>query len=323
MILAATNEEIKKWVGVTANFEPENLIHSGNEVKKNIIDIIGDDEFNLLVSNYPGSFTPEQTAIFSLVQKAIVNLAMLHYADNGGQLEITQAGFHINTSAERKTAFEWQIKQFKRGCMNDGFSALQDLLIFLWDSPTNTYTAWRASANKDEHLKFFCNDAITFSKGYNIKKSYSLFCELKDSIAFVEMQYIIPIIQPVVAADLKQKIKNFSLNSIEKELLEKVNFALATMTIFHAIPRTSTVFTESGIFEPFSSMNLSVNASNPARDSGLSLKLRDAENIGNKYLVELGRFMVKNTASFPLYESPAESSTNINNINNGIYVAGL
>ena len=76
------------------NFEPENLIPSANEKKKYIIDIIGDVMFNELIFNYPNALTPEQTEIFPIIQKSFVNLAMWHYADNGGQLEISQAGLY-------------------------------------------------------------------------------------------------------------------------------------------------------------------------------------------------------------------------------------
>lgn len=323
MILAATTDEIKKWVAVTANFEPANLVPAANEIKRFIIDILGEDEFNLLVANYPNTLTIEQEAIFPIVQKAMVNFAMWHYAGSGGQLEISQSGMHINTSDTRKTAFEWQIKQAMNGFKQTGGSALQDLLLFLWGSATGTYLLWRASDQKREHLKFFCNDAFSFSAGYGIKNNYTLFRELKDTISFVEMQYIIPVLQSSLAADIKAKIQNFSLSPIEIQLVEKINFALASMTIFHAIPKMANTFTELGIFDNFSSMNMTVNASNPARDTGLSLRLREAENVGQKYLVELGRFLITNATSFPLFTPPTESTTPINKIENGIYMAGL
>jgi len=323
MILASTTAEIKKWVSVSNNFEPENLIPSANEVKKYIIDIIGDVMFNELIFNYPNALTPEQTEIFPIIQKSFVNLAMWHYADNGGQLEISQAGFHINTSKDRKTAFEWQINQVKRGFKLNGFNALQELLLFLWKSNPTSYLLWRGSANKDEHLQFFCNDAIAFSRGYNIQKNYLLFCELKDTITFVEQQYIIPVIQEVVAIDLKSKIKTLSLNGIESLLIDKINLALASMVIYHAIPKLANIFSEHGVFEKFSSMNITADASNPARDTTLSLRLREANNTGEKYLVQLGRFMLNNADEFPLYEPPTENNTSINDIKKSIYIAGL
>ena len=66
-------------------------------------------------------------------------------------------------------------------------------------------------------------------------------------------------------------------------------------------------------------MNITADASNPARDTTLSLRLREANNTGEKYLVQLGRFMLNNADEFPLYEPPTENNTSINDIKKHIY----
>ena len=320
MILAATTPEIKKWISVTTNFDAENLDPPSLAVKKFIVDILGDDEFNLLVTNYDSNaLTAEQEALLPYVQNAYVNLAMHHYIGNGGQLEISNAGVNINVTVDKKTAWEWQIKEHKAGLKTTGFNAIEELLYFLWSSPAGTYLLWRASAQKNKHLNLFCNSAKQFSEAYNIKENYALFRELKDTIAFVEMQYIVPVIQTAVANDLHNKIKNFSTSAIEDKLIEKITAALANKTIVHAIPKLASVFDELGIFENFTSMNMSVNSTNPVRDTGLSLRIREADKVGEKYLVDLARFIKDNALSFPLYVPDTSTPVQINTIENGFY----
>ncbi len=319
MLLAATTAEIKKWAKVTNNFDPLNLVPSANEIKKYLIDVLGDDEFNLLVTNYDAAtLTPEQSALLPYVQKAMVNLAMYDLADSG-QLEISNAGWYIISSAERKPASGWLIKENQRALKKVGFNAVQDVLLFLWSSDVGSYTLWRASDNKDEHLKFFCNSTVDFQRGYNIKENYALLREMKDSIDFVEMEYIYKVIQTPVADDIKEKIKNFSLSDIEKKLLEKINKALANKVIVHALPKLISVFDELGVFENFSSQQLAVNASNPARDNAVSIRIREADKIGERYLADLAAFLKDNADEFSLYVPDTSEPTPINTIENGIY----
>ena len=85
------------------------------------------------------------------------------------------SGVILTLQKDRKTAFEWQINQVKRGFKLNGFNALQNYYYF-FGNQTPRVTYFGVEVPIKTSIYSFCNDAIVFFFQEDIIfKNYLLF----------------------------------------------------------------------------------------------------------------------------------------------------
>lgn len=313
-------QQIKLYAEVNATFEPENLLPSESKVVHIVKDILSDAEYNSLQLNYTNNtLTAEQNKLLPYVQNAMVCLSMIKYIGACGQAEISNAGIHLNLSKDRKTVFQWQIIDIKKHFKTEAYTALENLLHFLWQSDVSEYLLWRVSDNRNEYLKFFINDATEFSKAYNIHGNFAFYLYLRDTIDFVEEQYIEPVIGSALFTEIKSQILNNTVSANNSKILKWIRKAVAYKTIYHAIPKLMTYIDEFGIQESFLSLALTADATQAARNEFVSYQLKESETNGESYLLKLRRYLIDNATDYPLYVAPAQTNLSINKKDSGFF----
>ncbi len=321
MILAKEINDIKKYISISNNFKIELLNPSAEEQKKYLIEVLGITEFNNLVNTFGDDsqeLTANQKKLLPYAQKALFNLTLAHYMDLG-DIEINSSGIQIITSEDRKTAFQWQILKAKRNFIRTGFNALEELLYFLWNSDDGDYPDWEASDEMKNYLSFFCNSGRDFHKYYNIRESFALYREMRDTIQLVEDKYLLPTLGEDLFNEIKAQILAFTLTEDNKKLLVYINRALTYKTVFHAMPKLVSFIDEMGIYENFDSPRLTQDAKDKVRNEFVSYRVREADREGESNIKSLKNFLADNAAYYPLYVVPAAGSTNINDKDRGIY----
>lgn len=320
MKICKTTDEIKLYAEVNATFESANLLPAEIKVVHIVKDILSDAEYDNLLLNYTNNtLTAEQNKLLPYVQDAMVCLCMIKYVGACGQAEISNAGIHLNLSKDRKTAFQWQIVDIKKHFKTEGYKALENLLHFLWKSGNTEYLLWQASDNKKEYLKYFVNDSIQFSKGYNIHGNFAFFLYLRDSIEFTEEQYIEPIIGQDLFNEIKSQILSNSVSPTNAIILKWIQKAVAYKTIYHAIPKLMNYVDEFGIQESFLSLALTTESSQPSRNEFVSYQLNEAEKNGESYLHKIRNHLIKNASTYPLYTIPTQTNLSINKKDSGFF----
>lgn len=312
MRIARTIAEIRQYIRVNINFMPNLLLPSELDAQDIVSKIIGKAQYEDLLTAYTNStLSTEQTKLLPYVQRTMVALTFLIYADEG-QLEISASGININVSQERKTAFQWQITELKKQQKKRGFTALENLLMFLQNSNVGTYPIWENSPERAEHLKFFINNSQTFSQNYQIRNDFSLFLFLRETLEDVEEKYILPIIGKQLFDEIKVQILTNTVSATNKELLKLINRACAWKTIGQAIPKLVGYVDEFGITDEYTSMILDANAKNPSTNEVLSLKLRTIEQESETYISKLNDYLIANAGQYPLFIVPQQTDLTIN-----------
>ena len=313
MRICSTIDEIKKYAEVNASFDPQILLPAESKVEHIVKRMLSKAEYASLVVNYTANtLTAEQEELLPYVQNAMVSLAMIKWTGACGQVEISNAGIHLNLSKDRKTAFQWQIVDIQRHFKNEAYKALENMLQFLWDSPSNKYLLWRASADRSEYLKFFINDSVEFSKNYQIHENFAFFLYLRETMDFVEENYIAPVIGQDLFDQIKAQIVSNTVSPANAKILKWIRKAVANKTIHHAIPKLSSYMDEFGIRENFLSQIMTTQAEQPVRNELISLQLNQTDNEGETYLLKLRSFLIENASTYPLYVVPSNSTLKMN-----------
>lgn len=319
MIIAATKDEIKKWIKVNNNFDPKNLLPAENDAKYILYRFIGKPQYDAIETAYAANtLSPVQLELHQFIQNAMVNLSYLYYIPEG-QLEVSDAGIHINSSKDRKTGFNWQIIDLQKGAKRRAFKAIEQMLQYLWKTPPATFPLWEADEASKEYKKFLINDSLTFNKSYSINNDFSLFLSIRDIIEEITNDYIIPTLGEALYDELHTQFISNTLSIFNKKLLAKVQKPLAVLSMNRALVRKSARLDEFGLQEDFQSMVLLINASNPARDSLLSAQLRESERIGEQTIHALRRHLIDKAVSYPLYTPPTPTDLKINDQQKGFY----
>lgn len=319
MRIASTIAEIKKIIVVNANFKPTLLEPGELDAQEYIIQILGRDEFDALQTAYTANtLSANQQKLLPYVQQAMVCLAMLLSGDEL-QLEISNTGFQINVSTERKTAFQWQIIAIKKRYKARAFKALQNLLVFLHKSTSTDFPLWYASDERKDFLQYFINDANAFSRGYNIQNNFSFFLFLRETMNDVEYKYIQPILGKALFDEIKTQILGNTISNANKEILKLIYPAVAWKTIHHAIPKLIGYTDEFGIQEDFISTTIDVKNATEFGNDIISLKIRTTDNEGETYLNRLNDYLIANATTYPLFVAPTESEVTVNKQERGFY----
>lgn len=319
MRIASSIAEIKKIIVVNVNFKPSLLEPGELDAQEYIIQILGRAEFEALQTAYTnGTLNANQLKLLPYVQQAMVCLAMLLSGDEL-QLEISNTGFQINVSTERKTAFQWQIIAIKKRYKARAFKALQNLLLFLQKSASGDFPLWYASEERKDFLQNFINDAISFSRGYNIQNNFSFFLYLRETMNDVEYKYIQPILGKALFQEIKSQILSSSISPANKELLKSIYPAVAWKTIHHAIPKLIGYTDEFGIQEDFISNSIDVKSATEFGNDIISLKIRTTDTEGESYLNKLYDYLITNSTTYPLFVRPTSDEIAINKKERGFY----
>lgn len=322
MELVRTTADIKKYANVLASFKPETLENSANDVRELVIDILGITEYTNLVAAYGGSTdttTNAQKALLPYAQRALICLAMSeHYSS--GLTEVSDAGIHLSTSKDRKNIPADLRKENMRKYLRKGYDALQSMLIFLHGSG-NTYTHWIASEQRKTRLSLFVNNAIAFSKGYNIDNNFIVFDAMRDSIASVEQKYIEPILGKNLTTSLRASILARTPTDNQKLLIDKIIMALAPLAIVDAIPNHLSKFTENGIIQNADSVILKVDSFGTPTDSAISLRISAAQSKGHIALNQLQSYLEENAAIYTEYVPIGSNKVVINKKSNKTFRA--
>lgn len=320
MRIATTVEEIKKFITVNKNYTPALLLPAELDAQEIVQQVTGKAQYDALQAAYTAAtLTPAQTALLPYVQHAMISFAMLINSDEA-QLEISNSGMQINTSAERKTAFQWQILAVKKRLKKKAYIALQNLLTFLQNSNAATdYPLWYASDERKDFLQYFINDAKTFNKNYNINGNFSFFLFLRETMADVEQKYILPVLGKPLFDQIKAQILANTLSNNNKALLQLIQRGVAWKTIYHAIPKLIGYTDEFGIVEEYISSTMDANSSNPASTDVVSLKLRTTDNEGETFISKLNDYLIANETTYPLFVLPEITTISLNNATRKVY----
>ena len=236
-MLFKTITEIKNHVPVNASFAFARISAFLSEVEQQIIiPLISQAQYDDINTAYNGAgCSSAQQLLLDKIQPPLANLAFALAAPSL-IISVGEFGIHITSTEDKKTPFEWQLREWQSRLENAGNSALDTLLTFLETNKT-TYTIWAGSTAYPEFKEFFINTTTQFDDVVNIRGSRRLFIALKQAMKRVEDFKILPVIGQEYFDELKTQNAANTTTAANLLALALIRKATAHFTIAFSIPQ--------------------------------------------------------------------------------------
>lgn len=302
---ATGNEELRNYFPVSVNLSIENLApYIGKVEERFIVDILGQAEFDNLAEAFEDdTMDAAQEAILPICQRAIANLGYLAYMPIGNAY-FSDYGILVGQTDKTAPASQWRLRDIRNSFAYEGFTALEDLLIFLWASEEDSYPDWEVSDNRAKHRDTVILSAREFNNYFWIDDSYQLFRMMKPTLRNVQRYYIRPVLGDDLYEEILTQIREDALSEGNAFLLQEyIAPAAALFTFFEAAPRLRLDIGEFGITQRQTSDKLTEDVHKPATDIAYGDGILSAESRGQTFIADLREYLYANHASFPLYEA--------------------
>lgn len=339
MALFENITEFKKFISVNVSLDFTTIKPSIDEAEiKYIIPLIGQEQYDQLKDVYENgigsssgsgsgsSYTEDDNnALLEKVRRVLANFAMYIYVPIG-ELQMSAAGITRVESGDRKSAFQYQIKNLQRRFITSAYEWIEELLKFL-DENKSTYTLWANSSAHADANEFFINSASDFNKHVNISKSRITFTELMATMRRVEDFQIKGILFDELFDEIKKQILEDDVSEENEKLLTFIRPAVAHLTLAEALDDLSAKITPDGILVSNNRFTQEIDQREPAMQDMINTKIKKAISNGENYLNQLRTYLRANVDEYPLYKgsnsySEERSDKFTNNQDNGFYFAG-
>jgi hypothetical protein len=213
-----TFDDVKPFISGNANNEmPTIEPYMDDAVRDYLAPFLSKAEYDLLVIAYnANTCTAAQLAILPKAQSVIANFAYYYFADSNNFM-ISDAGNLRAEHSEGKSAYQWQVRDFKDRCWLNGWAAVEDLIKYLYTNKAN-YTNWAGSAERTSFNRMFVWNTDIFKSYYRIN-SYGTLYSLHPSIKDIETTYVSEHITASLYKDLLDRLIAKTSTADDIELL--------------------------------------------------------------------------------------------------------
>jgi hypothetical protein len=188
--------------------------------------LIGNDQYEALAAAFEADTTDEDLVkAIKLAQRIIANLGYLNGLAILG-VSLTGSGIQINSSADVKNAFQWQVEDVKDSLQELGFDALEEFLEFLEDNPEK-FSGYIASDEYKAQQASLITTAADFTKYYDINGSRYIFQRILSIMRRIESQSLVRVFGAVFYRSLAGETATGKTKILVEEYL-KPGLALLT-----------------------------------------------------------------------------------------------
>lgn len=275
--------------------------------ERNIIQLIGRAQFDKLVAAYnyvPGD--PDAPSVImkeavEIAQRIVVNLGYL-YAIPVLSVKISSAGMMVNSNADTKQAFSWQVGKVENSLRDLGFGSIEDLLELLESNPDD-FPEYNTSDEFKKQKQYFISSAAEFTQFFNIGGSRYVFQCLSYIMKRIEEQYVSRLFGSAYIQSLRDPDVTISVGS--RKLLDNyIKPGVALLTAAKAL-RERVITFENGV----ATINLHGNYDAAKKEMVADRATVDAAydqltEDGNRYLSDGLLLIADNPIDFPDFTIP-------------------
>jgi hypothetical protein len=295
--------DVKTFIGPGANrsvdiadLDPilEETLH------EDILPYLGEETWNLLVDHWndDGNNNEALDKLIPFVQKPLAMLTMNNYM-SVGTISVGAAGAHRNENEDegRKTAYKYQVNEFRDYYLNKGWDALERMLKFLEKNKAD-YPLWDNSDEATNHRSLFLNYASDFKKAFLRTISRYTFEILRPVIEEAEELAIKPLLGKAQYEDLKDEPSDE-----QKKVIPLLQKAIAHLTMSVAIRRTwvkvdGKKVVQAETLEPQGYVKEGV-----ASMKSIASVIEEEKEFAARWLTEIKDYLEENIDTFPLYKA--------------------
>lgn len=306
--------QIKDHVGGAINqtMEIESIgPHVTMAAQKHIKVWIGDVLWDAVVA-YVTNGDSGNTAYDNLMpylRKPLAFLTLEEYA-KVGSIQFGEGGLYRTENDHYKSAYKYQENNFRESMLENGYEALEMLLFFL-ESNEDDYPTWVSSTGYYRNKALMINSAVTFRDRYSGAISRYTFDMLRPLLEDVEWFSLYPIMGAEQYEDIKTKITNKAISgsTFDAQLLELMQKAVAYFTVKEGIRRNMLQLKGNRVIQIDALEPQSSYKEGSASIGAVKLAHRHNDDLGNRYISRIVKYLNDNSTEFPLYAAWKEVNT--------------
>jgi len=300
------NEELKAVIGwVYKSNDFANIEMDIELAQEELIKIIGQNVFDIADNYYndidgsgsgsvSGSEPTVELKIKLLQHIRLPNaiLAYLAYADNA-DLSHEDAGRKVKINKDSESLpWEWMVDRDNASLLRKADKATDRLISFLEKNQDNIL-AWKNSTSQKLARASFIKSAEAFDKIFPIAQSRTFFLKILPFMNIIERQRIKAVLTSVDYAALKAADIAGTLTAAQLELTEKIQLAIAPLTMSLAVRRLSLQVIPEGVIQNYISEQLTTKAKSAAPLDLINSVARTLEDDGEKELRHIQEYLRK------------------------------
>lgn len=273
-----------------------------------IIPWLGQTMWNYLVEHVEAEdLGSPHTDLLPFVQRALARLTLYEYSKEGS-VQFNEMGLMRQESDSEgvvKGAYKYQETQYREHQRDKGFEALEKMLLHL-ETNSGDYPEWTGDAASNRNREYYINTAVAFRTIYSLHISRYIFEVMRPVMNEVEQFAIMPNLGEDFHNELKAAILAKNTTPVQDSAIGLIQRAVAHFTVKESIRREIVQHVGDAIIlreklEPQSH----IREGSPGNDK-LSLKLRQNDEFGNRYISSLLRMLDANIDDYPTYAAYKE-----------------
>ncbi|MGY4385640.1 hypothetical protein ACVWYN_002686 [Pedobacter sp. UYP24] len=289
-----------------------------------LLAVIGKAQYEVLVDAYVAADRIAKDIADTEIQEAVLIcqriISNLGYLTGIPVLNVnfTDAGISVTSTSDIKQAFKWQVEDVKSAILELGFTAIEELLIFMEEDSPDKFPEYLNSENYTKRHQYLITDAADFSDNFNINNSRYIFKMLSYLMKRVEEQVVKRLYGATFFESLKtEELSGKSLTLVKDYIMPGIALLTGAKGIIERV-----ISFKNGI----ASVNLDGNYDSEKNNIAAS---RDQMNMameqlnidGSAFLQSGLQFVLDNLVDFPSYQQIApKRRRNIGNSKDkGIY----
>ncbi|MFD2961380.1 MULTISPECIES: DUF6712 family protein [Olivibacter] len=271
--------------------------------------LLGKDLYDELASAYESANNkvdgmPEHMQeLMQNIQDAITNIVFLSFLAQG-QLVLGDSGFRLAVNENEKTAFQWQIEDFKYQLGLDGFNALDRVLSYL-EKNKDSFPNWSISEAYFEQKKYLVDTAVKFNDHYYINDSRMTYLSVRYIMNRIEQHVVKPLYGTKLFNKIKEKFKIGTMSSAEKYLLTNhLEPGITLLTVAKGVIERSLNLLDAGVSVNLYSYyaNLKIYDKKLRSLDDKSDMVQQLQDDGNAFLQAGKDYVEQHKDEFPEYE---------------------
>jgi hypothetical protein len=325
MKLITTIDEIQESVPVLYTTTIDRVKPFIGSAERNyLLAVIGREQYQVLVDAYAAAeFITSDIQDENIREAVIISqriISNLGYLTGLPVLNVnfSDSGITVTSNAETKQAFKWQVDELKASIQELGFTAIEELLIYMEEYAPDKFPEYLNSANYLKNQEYLIRSAAEFSENFNINGSRYIFKSLSYLMRRVEEQ----VVKKLFSSAFIERLKGDDLTPKELQLLDDyISPGIALLTGAKAVVERVITF-KNGV----ASVNIEGNYDSEKNNTGASrdqitMAVDQLNNDGSAFLQGGLDFILANVSDFPGFERivPRKRRNLPNSADKGIY----
>jgi hypothetical protein len=266
-----------------------------------IIPLVGQAQYTELLNNLT-STTDRIVNLLAAVRRPLAYLAVWQHSYQS-EIQFGESGLYRVETESHKSAYKYQINDFRLSMRDSGYDALERLIIFL-DANKTDYPLWTADPiAQAKHRNLFLNYAAEVNALYSKRINRYIYETMRPVIEELEVFTLEPLLGQAFFLEMKTKIKANTLSAKEKELLLFLQKALAHFAVLESLKRNIVSFVGDSIVEYEFSEPQSSRTAKTALPDTIGVLARHNDEFGNRNMSKAKWFLETYATDFPTWKT--------------------